>query len=397
MSSTQFQRGGTHTALVPQRWSKKDFIFAFENNPLTQYIGPGEDKIIQVNKDFVKEQGDKITFALRGLLTGNGQTDDGTYSGNSEAMNFYNMDVQLHERGHSVQLSGNMTEQAAYSKLRPKGMASLREWSGMVQAADLIAALSGLTTKNHISGRNQGTNATDASSTQIATVNQTALTKGATATRWFGGGQNSSGTITRVATDSAINSTSNHLFGTDVIEYVHRMARRTVDGSGNAVSPLRPILVGGEPYYLMLIDLQQMKQLRNDTKWKAATQNALPRSAKSNWLFNGADGVWDGVVIKSTDLLHRRLGAGGVTAPQWFDTSGDVCANGITVARSLFLGAQSACLAWGKLPVWKTGYNDPPHNTKYTVHTDMIYAVKKSIFNSLEFGCICVDTAVIAD
>jgi N4-gp56 family major capsid protein len=397
MASTTFQRGGTHTALVPQRWSKKDFKFAFENNPLTPYIGPGDGKIIQVNKDFTKEQGDKLTFALRGLLTGDGQTDDGTYSGNSEAMNFYDMSVQLHERGHSTQLSGNMTEQAAYSKLRPKGMAALREWSGMVQAADIIAALSGLVTMNHISGRNQGTRATDASSVQIATVNQTALTKSATATRWFGGGQNSSGTITRVASDALINSTSNHLFGTDVIEYVHRMARRTVDGSGNAVTPLRPIMVNGEPWYLMLIDLQQMKQLRNDTKWKAATQNALPRSAKANWIFNGADGVWDNVVIKSTDLLHRRLGASGVTTPEWFDTSADVCSNGITVARALFLGAQAACLGWGKLPVWKTGYNDPPHNTKYTVHTDKIYAVKKSIFNSIEFGCICVDTAVIAD
>ena len=397
MASTTFQRGGTHTNLVPQRWSKKDFVFAFESNPLANYMGPGDDKIIQINKDFTKEQGDKITFALRALLTNDGQTDDGTYSGNSEAMVFHNMDVQLHERGHSTALSGNMTEQAAYSKLRPKGMAALREWSGMVDAADIISALSGLVTKNHISGRNQGTNATDASSNQIGTVNQTALTKSATNTRWFGGGQNSSGTISRVANDAAINSTSNHLFGTDVIEYVHRMARQTVDASGNAVCPIRPIMVGGEPYYLMLIDLLQKKQLQADTKWKAAAQNALPRNPKTNWLFNGADGVWDGVVIKSTDLLHRRLGAAGVTAPEWFDTSSDVCSNGITVARALFLGAQSACLAWGKLPVWKTGYSDPPHNTKYTVHTDKIYAVKKSIFNSIEFGCICVDTAVITD
>jgi hypothetical protein len=54
-------------------------------------------------------------------------------------------------------------------------------------------------------------------------------------------------------------------------------------------------------------------------------------------------------------------------------------------------------MAWGKMPVWKTGYSDPPHNTKYVVHTDKIVGVKKSIFNSTEFGCICVDTAVITD
>ncbi|MFH1717510.1 MAG: N4-gp56 family major capsid protein [Planctomycetota bacterium] len=397
MGATQFARGGTNTNLVPQKWSVNDYKFAFENNPLTPYIGPGDGKIIQVSKDFLKEQGDKITFALRGLLTGSGQTDDGTYTNNGEALSFYNMDVQLHERGHSAPLSGNMTEQAAYAKLRPKCQAALREWMGMIQAADIIASLSALVTMNHISGRNQGTKAVNASSAQIGTVNQTALTKGATATRWFGGGQNSSGTISRVATDALINSTANHLFGTDVIEYVRRMAMRTVDGSGNAVSPVRPIMINGEPWYLMLIDLLAKKQLQNDTKWKNATLNALPRSVRDNWIFNGADGVWDNVVIKSTDLLHRRLGAGGVTAPEYFDTSGDACASGITVARNLFLGCQAACMAWGKMPVWKSGYNDAPHNTKYEVHTDTIYGVKKSIFNSIEFGCIVVDTTVLAD
>lgn len=396
MASTTFQRGGTHTNLVPQKWSKKDYKFSFEANPLIGYIGTGDDKIIQVDKNFIKEQGDKITFALRALLTGDGQTDDGTYTGNSEAMTFYNMDVQIHERGHSTQLSGNMTEQAAYSKLRPKGQAALREWSGMVQASDIICALSGLVSKNHIAGRITGANATDASSAQIQTVNQTALTKSATATRWFGGGQNSSGTITRVANDAAINSTSTHLFGTDVIEYVHRMATRTVDGSGNAVCPIRPILVDGERWYLMLIDRMQKKQLQADTKWKNAQLYANVRGRK-NWLFNGADGVWDNVVIKTTDLLHRRTGAGGILATEYFDTTSDACASGITVARSLFLGAQAACMAWGKMPVWKTGYEDPPHNTKYTVHTDKIYGVKKSIFNSVEFGCIVVDTAIISD
>jgi N4-gp56 family major capsid protein len=155
-------------------------------------------------------------------------------------------------------------------------------------------------------------------------------------------------------------------------------------------------MVDGERWYLMLIDRMDKKQLQADTKWKNAQLYANVRGRK-NWLFNGADGVWDGVVIKTTDLLHRRTGAGGFTAPQYFDTTGDACANGITVARSLFLGAQAACLAWGKMPVWKTGYEDPPHNTKYTVHTDKIYGIKKSIFNSVEFGCIVVDNAVISD
>ena len=397
MASTTFARGGTHANLVPQKWSKNDYKSAFEKNPLLQYMGKGEDSIIQVNKDFTKEQGDKITFGLMALLIADGQGDDGAYSGNGEAMVFHDMSVQLHEHGHSVPLNGNMTEQSAYTKLRPKGMKALRTWAGMVDGTYLIDALSGLVCKNHAGGCRTGANAVDVSSVQIAVVNQTALTKGATATRWFGGGQNSTGTVARVATDALINSNTNHLFGTDVIEYVHRMATKTVDSSGNCVTPLRPIVINGKSYYLFLIDQYQKKQLQNDTKWKAITQNALPRNVEQNWVTSGADGIWDGVVIKTVDKLHRRTGAGGVTAPEYFDTTGDPCASGITVARGLFLGSQAVCMAWGKMPTWKSGYSDPPHNTKYTVHTDRILGVKKSVFNSVDFGCICVDTAVIAD
>ena len=395
MAGTTFQRGGTHTALVPQKWSKKDYKFSFEANPLIGYIGTGDDKIVQVDKNFIKEQGDKITFALRALLTGDGQTDDGTYTGNSEAMTFYDMSVELHERGHSVQLSGNMTEQAAYSKLRPKGQMALREWDGMTQASDIIASLSGMKTMNHLKGRALGEVATNAASAQIETVNQVALTPSGTHLRWFGGGQDVNGNIERVANVPAIDSTVSNLFGTDVIEYVHRMATATVNRTtGVAVNPLRPIRIDGEAWYLFLIDRLQKKALQHDAKWKAAQQYANVRGRK-NWLFNGADGIWDGVVIKTTDLLHRRYVVNANTWPESFDLTSAPCASSVNVARSLFLGAQACCMAYGKMPVWKTGYEDPPHNTKYTVHTDKIYGVKKSIFNSVEFGCIIVDTAVV--
>ena len=34
MASTTFQRGGTHSSLVAQKWSKNDYKSAFEANPL---------------------------------------------------------------------------------------------------------------------------------------------------------------------------------------------------------------------------------------------------------------------------------------------------------------------------------------------------------------------------
>ena len=396
MASTTFQRDSTHTNLVPQRWSRDDYKFGFEANPLKNYMGTSENSIIQVNKDFLKAQGDKITFALRALLTGSGQTDDGTYEDNEESMTFYDDSIQIHERGNSVLLSGNMTEQAAYAKLRPKGRAALREWVGRVQARDIIDALSGLQSKS-FAGQVTGGNALDASSNQIETVNRVTLVggKSATATRYFAGGNSSSGTFERVANNAAIDSSTNNLFGTLVIEYVKRMATKTIDSSGNAVSPIRPIYVDGEPHYVFFIDRLQFKALKAETRWKESQQYAGLRG-KKNPIFNGAAGVFDGVVIKVSDLLHRRTGAGGTTPAEYFDSTADPCASGITVARGLFVGAQAAGLAWGKMPIWEEGFKDW-QKTKWGCHTNMIYGTKKTVFNSIPFGCIVVDTAVATD
>lgn len=394
MASTTFRRGSTHTNLVPQKWSSKDYKWMFEANPLKPFMGVGDNNIIEVNKDFLKSQGDYITFALRALLAGDGQGDDGTYEGNEEAMIFYDFPVQIHERGHSTQLSGNMTEQAAYAKLRPRGRRAIREWAGRIKARDIIDALSGLPSKK-FAGVVSGANAVDASSVQIATVNQQAITKSATATRWFGGGQNSTGTIERVASDSAIDSTSTNLFGTQVIDYLKRMATRETDSLGNPITPIRPVMVNGKPTWVLFVDQLCVKQLRQETAWKAAQQEANKRG-HDNPIFSGAEGIWGGVVIKETELLHRRLGAGGVTATEFFDTSSDACANEITVVRSLFCGAQAAAVAYGKMPVWKDGYVDW-QRTKWGTHTDMIYGVSKTVFNSVDFGCIVCDCAVITD
>lgn len=397
MAATEFARGGTHTNLVPEKWSSKDFKFAFESNPLRAYMGTSAKSIIQVNKDFLKAKGDKLTFGLRALLSGNGQGSDGTYEGNEEAMTFHDFSVEIAERGHSTKLNGNMTEQSAFRNLRDSGKEAIKEWWGRIIARDVIDSLSGLASME-FSGVKSGVAATDVSGNAIATVNQVAVsgTKSTSHTRFWAGGQASDGTIERVANDAAIDSSTSNLFGTAVIDAVKRMATATINSTGLAVSPIRPVFVNGKAHYLMLIHPLQMKSLRSETAWKEAQQYANLRGL-NNPLFSGAEGIWNGVVIRETDLLHTRYGINGTAATEYFDSSADVCASGVQVARSLFLGAQSSCMAYGKMPVWKEGYCDAPHDTKWAVHTDTIYGVKKSYFNSLEFGSIIVDTAVVGD
>lgn len=403
MSTTKFRRTASspsgyntiaNTGLIPQKWSKKDYEFAFAANPLLPFMGMGDTSIVQVNKDFLKDKGDKITFPLRALNNDDGQGDDGAYEGNEGSLSFYDDSVVIHERGHSWLLNGNMSEQSAYADLREKNRSIAREWVGRVQAADVIAALSGLPTMA-LAGKFTGARAVDASSEYIETVNQVAITdKSTTASRAFCGGQTAAGVLTRVSGDAAITSSATCLFGTQVIEYVKRMALKDNDGT-NFISPIRPIMIKGEPFYLLFINRLQEKALRGETAWLSAVQNAGVRG-NENPLFKGVDYIWNNVLVKVTELVHQRLGAGGVTADEYFDTTSDAVPSGITVARALFCGAQAATVAWGKMPVWRDGFKDW-QQTKFGTHTNMIYGVKKTVFNSVPFGCITIDTAVKAD
>lgn len=387
---TQFSRDGSKNAtLIPQKWSKKDYEMSFAANPLKPFMGTGDNAIIQVASDFLKDKGDKLTFALRALDNSDGQGDDGTYEGNEQKMTFYDMSVQLHERGNSWLLAGNMTEQSAYDDLRKKARTTATEWVGRIQSADLVSSLSGLATMA-LPGR-----VTGAVASGISTVDQTAISNKKDGLRHFCGGQTTDGTLDRVDDDASIGSTAGkHLFGTKVIEQVKRMARTDIDSSGSPISPLRPVYVNGTPYYILFISSLQEKALRAESAWLSAVQSAEVRG-KQNPIFYAVDYVWNNVLVKVTDLIHSRTGAGGSTAPEYFE-SGDDVASGVTVHRALFCGAQAGVLGWGKMPVWTDGYQDW-QKTKFGTHTNMIYGVKKTSFNNQEFGCITIDTEVNPD
>jgi len=394
----------SNPALIPQYWGAKTFKEAFEKNPLTRFMGKESDAIIQVKMDLAKVQGDKVTFGIRNLLTGNGQTDDGTYEGNEEGMNFDSFTLEIHEHGHSVQLAGNMTEKSAAMNLRTEAKDALAEWKARIGARGIIDSLSGLQA-HAFSGQVLGASAllTDASGTNvIQTVQQVAPTRSATAKRYFCGGQTTGGVVSRVANPSEVTAADNCLMGTKVIEQIKRMAKLEVASDGSHITPIRPIRIGGDEVYVLLVDPLQTKSLRADSDWKAAMQNAYIRG-KDNPFFSGALAYWDGVAIFETQMLHRRTGAGGTTGAEYFDSTTEALASGVTMVRSLFLGAQSACLAYGKMPVWTEGHLDW-QRTRWGFHTNWIYGMKKvarystgaspSLTSDSEFGCIIVDTAV---
>ena len=440
---TQFVRGGANDALIPEQWSTTDYQQAYEANPLSRYMAASDSDLygampFMVGTNLDKGSGDNITLPFIRLIEDDGQTDDGDYDNNAGKLNFLDTSVTIHERGHTVAIAGRYTEQINYhgeGGLRTASHNQLAKWTGQVHYSDQICGLSGIKSTTLAGGWRSGVKATDASSNAIETVNIEASAtnhlqydsanaggtrnKSATSIRWFGGGANpTTGAVTRVASDSNITAwvsgTGAYNFGTPVIDYVKNMAISQTGTSGDSeimqIAPITPIMIDGEAMYIMFITREQLNDLRLESTWESAQQNAALRG-NSNPIFSGAEGIWNGVILHSLDRLHKRTGAGGTTVAEYFDGeaggTADVLASGVSVGRALFCGASALVQAYGQMPRWTKGWLDPASQTKPGIHTDFIYGVKAPTFAlqyvaddstpdtvKYPYGVIIVDTAI---
>ena len=405
MAALSVRRGTANTALVPKYWSQKYLKDSFEKNPLKPWYG----SIVVTEYNLKGQKGDTIEVPIVGLLTGSGVTDDGDYDGDIGSLPLYNLPVRIHEHGKSAGLAGNMTEKSCALRTRNLTMDGLTQWRAAFDARALIDALSGL--KLHTLGGNVlgASGLAKESTTQIECVTQVApsYTAGTTAKRYYAGGQvAATGVYTgRVANISTLKD-DNYVFGTKVIEAVRRMALKTVDDSdGTLVQPIEPINVNGKMLFIMLVSPEQGRDLKADASWKTGHQYADVRGME-NSIFSGQLGVWDGVMVIETDLVHKRKGLNGITNFEYFDSTTVTCYSGETVHRALFLGKDAVAYAIGEAPSYDEFYADHA-KTKWACKVSSIYGVMKvckyssttadaSVVADSERGCIVVDTAVVA-
>jgi len=368
MSTTDFIRSSTHTNLVEQKWNAKLFKFVHKNSYFGKYVGKeGSGSLVETKTDLLKESGDRITFSIDRPITDTGVIDDGTREGQEVAMNYDDFSVDIHEWSQQVRLKGKKTEQSTSIPLRNRAKRALGNWMKFMIDANTTLCLSGLASNN---------------STFDANAHST--------NRQWHGGQKADGTLDKVTDgDANITSSTNHLFGPEVIEAVKRKATLPADG----YSKLSPIIVDGEEIFVMFIHKYQAKALKATTSWKEGHQYGDVRGRK-NAIFSGALGMWDGVLIHEYDHIETRLGAGGTTDEEVFE-AGDGCSSGIYVARALFCGAQAAVHAYAQYPGMTVKKFD--YGSKFGCSIDALIGIGKPDFNSEDFGVVTVDTAYVPD
>ena len=344
---------GVNDSEAVKLWSKKLFREALNNTTMAADIGSGSGSIIQLMDDTSKGAGDRIRTILRMQLSGEGIQGDSTLEGQEEALITYTDDVVINQLRHAVRSKGNMSEQRIPFSVRNEARIGLQDWWADRFDTSIINQLSGNTaqTDTRYTG-NQAVTATDSN-------------------HEFRPNSKSSD-----ATLSAADAMSLTLLDS------------LVEKAETLSVPIRPVMVGGQPHYVLYMHPSQVTSLRTSTdtgQWldiqKAAMQGGR---VADNPIFTGALGVYNGVVLKKNNRIP--LGVNGTS----------------TVAntrRAIFAGAQSACIAFGRdhgpnQMTWVEELFD--FQNQLGVSAGSVFGVKRTIFNSESFGCIVLPTYATA-
>jgi N4-gp56 family major capsid protein len=149
-------------------------------------------------------------------------------------------------------------------------------------------------------------------------------------------------------------------------------------------------MVNGEKKYIMLLHPYQVTDLRTNMstgQWTDIQKAAAAAQGQGNPLFTGAIGEYRGVIMHSHRNVIRFSDYGVGT--------------NLAAARSLFLGAQAAAIAFGNgggetvaRYSWKEKLFD--YGNQLGVAAGSIFGIKKSVYNSKDFGVFACDTYAAA-
>jgi N4-gp56 family major capsid protein len=354
MADTDFPLGHP---LAVQRWSTSLAVQAEKKQYFTKFMGTGEDVLIKIQKELEKKAGEKITVALRMKLAGDGIEGDNPIDGTSgvEALNFFNDALFIDQRRKGTKSKGLMSEQRVPYNLRKEGRDALSTWWAEdydEQIMMYLAGARGVDTSFHvpISWTGRANNALQAPDSDH---------------QFYGG--NASGKADLDANDK---------MGLAVID-------RLVAEVETLDPEILPFLIEGERRYVHLMHTFQAYDLRKSVSsndWMDIHKNT---DGKDSLIYKNALGEWNGVVLHK----HRN-----VIRFSDYGTGGDVLA-----ARSLFLGAQAAMIAWGGngsgVGRYKWVEEAKDYKNSLGIVAGAIYGVKKARYNGKDFGVIAVDTA----
>jgi N4-gp56 family major capsid protein len=323
-------------------------------------IGADDNSIIQMKTETSKGSGDSVTFGLRARMTQDGITETETAEGNAESLSIYSDAVLINELGFNagVKSQNTIDAQRVPFDLRQQARDGLGELWADRKSISFFNQVCGYTPSNTV-GTGSGPKYTGLN----------AVVAPSTGRRIVAG----SGSADE-------NITSSDVFTLDLIDAAVEMAKV---GS----NMVRPIRIGGQPKYVVYLHPYQVTAMRTNSstgQWLDITKAAMQGGQVSNSpIYTGALGEYNGVILRqSQDVTQGVNGSTGAAIT--------------TVRRAILLGAQAAVIGYGQANYgpMKYRWNEEllDHKRKLEVSAWSIWGMKKTRFNSADFGTVVIST-----
>lgn len=337
-------------------WSRRLAREALKATYIQKFIGESDDSVIQLRNDTKKGPGDRVRVTLRMQLTGDGVQGDNTLEGQEESLTTYTDDFVINQLRHAVRSAGKMSEQRVPFSVREEAMSGLRDWWSDRMDTWFFNQICGYTavTDTRYTGNN-------------------AVTAPTSGRRLFATGSD----------DQTVNASSSSKMTLTLID-------NAVEAAKTATPLIRPINIQGGKYYVMFLHPYQVTDLRTTTstgQWLDIQKAAMTGGkVGENPIFTGALGMYNGVVlheaIRVTQGVHSSTGAAQTST-----------------RRAVLCGAQAGVMGFGQGHSFKEfdWYEELfDYGNQLGVKAGCIGGLKKSVFNSVDFGTITVSTYAVA-
>lgn len=356
MAYTEF---GTNDPQTVKVWSKTVFLESILRTRARNLMGSGSDAIIQRLTDLENDSGDEIRFDLLLQMKGYGVDGSERAKGKGEPLK-YKQDVIRINQKRLVHEFKAFSQQRTVHDLRMDARSSLRDRWAVIIDTFLWAYLAGI--------------AYGELSTFLP----------------FAGNALRAPDAAHLVVGAAVGP-----FKLAYVDWAKERAR-------TAVPTIRPAMVEGQRMYVMFLSPYQETTLKRSVEWQQLHQLASNQGS-SNPLFTGALGVYNDVILHSSDYLPMNIVGAGSAANR---------------SHALLLGAQAGCIAFGNAVPntrrqamgggffmnWAEDVDD--FGEEQGVAAGMVFGITKPQFDATgsgtatDFGVIRVDTndgpAVIA-
>jgi|DEB19_MinimDraft_3_1074340.scaffolds.fasta_scaffold35297_2 N4-gp56 family major capsid protein len=337
-------------------WSRRLAREALKATYIQKFIGEGDDSVIQMRNDTKKGPGDRVRVTLRMQLTGDGIQGDSTLEGNEEALTTYTDDFVINQLRHAVRSAGKMSEQRIPFSIREEAMSGLRDWWSDRMDTWFFNQVCGytVTTDTRYTGNNSVT--APSSNRKVFTVG---------------------------SADETVQADSTKVMTLALID-------KAVEAAKTATPLIRPININGGKHYVAFLHPYQVYDLRTSTstgQWLDIQKAAMSGGkVGENPIFSGALGMYNNVILhestRVTNGVHSSTGAAQTST-----------------RRAVLCGAQSCVMGFGQGHSFKEfdWYEELfDYGNQLGVKAGCIGGLKKSVYNSTDFGTITMTSYAVA-